>query len=473
LFGTDDSTDTEQVLKGIELEKPQLLVAGGKAGNNSTQAPSFVFYNRDVIDCGYVGVVLEGTEINARLYSHIGWQTIGKEMTITEVEGNRVYTINGIPAYHVYRRYLGIDKCNGFQNAVEFPLIVNRNGFLMARTPRNYYEDDSIGFFGAFIKGEKVKLSFGDAGLIAESIEDLCEDIQKCKVESLFVYSCESRRGYLQELCDIETKPLQKIAPTSGFFTTGEFFHELGVNRLLNATMTVLVLAESGEHCLNLEAYSPEVCFSALNVHPPFKDRVADRNTGVLKALTQLINTVTSELEAANEDLTYIGLHDSLTGVYNRAFFDQEMNRYETEKEAIGIVVCDMDCLKLANDRLGHGFGDRMIRLLANTLVSVCRKNDIVARIGGDEFVVLIVGTTEDDLKNIAERIMASAQATRKIALDNLLYISVGFAYRRNSGTERLQGVFTAADNEMYKNKAKNRRKVRQDILNRLEKLNQ
>ena len=472
LFGAGDSIKADQVLKEIEAEYPQLLVAGGSAGNNFTLNPALVFYNQDVIDCGFIGLVLEGEDLDVCLYSHLGWQPIGKEMTISEVKGSRVYTINSIPAYQVYRRYLGIDKTRNFLNAVEFPLILNRNGFLMARTPMAYYEDDSIGFAGEFVEGEKVRLSFGDAGLISEMIEQLCWKIQQRYAESIFVYSCESRRGFLQDLSNIETQPLQKLAPTSGFFTAGEYFHYKGANHRLNATMTVLVLSESKESLQEREDYSQEKNSCLPAVCPSSPDSVAERSTGVLKALTHLINTVTAELEVANQDLQYIGMHDSLTGTYNRNYFEQEMTRLEKQDNSVGIIICDIDYLKIVNDTLGHEFGDRMIRLLANIMLKSCRKEDVVARIGGDEFVVLARGATEADLAGISARMEASAQNARALHNDNLIYFSVGFAQREKDSALSLSEVFTAADNAMYKYKIKYKEQVQKDIMQRIAQMN-
>jgi len=470
LFGAGSMIMADQVLAGISAQSPNLLIAGGNAGNNTLTSPPWVSLNQETLTCGFVAVVLESEKLDARLYSHIGWQAIGKEMTITKAEGKRVYTINNIPAYQVYRRYLGIDKASNFLNSVEFPLIVNRNGTLIARTPRNCQVDDSIEFFGDVHEGEKVRLSFGDAGLISEMIELLSKKIQKNPAESIFVYSCESRRGFLQDLSDIETRPLQKIASTSGLFTAGEYYHSRGANQLLNATMTVLVLSESEEPLSPFDEADFEYTSSDLAEIPSDADRVSERRTGVLKALTHLINTVTAELEAVNQDLNYIGLHDSLTGAYNRTFFDQEINRLEKQSDSVGILICDMDCLKLVNDTLGHEVGDRTIRSVAQLLMESCRNEDFVARIGGDEFAILVRGASKSDLAAIATRIEEHAQELRTCCDDNLAYLSIGYAYRELGSSQNLSEIFTNADNAMYQNKSKFKEQIRNEIIARFAK---
>ncbi|SMD05180.1 sensor domain-containing diguanylate cyclase [Sporomusa malonica] len=464
LFATGGTINSNSVLKGIESVCPRLPVAGGIAGYNALDC--FVSCNDQITSCGVVGVVLEGQNLKVSCYSHLGWQPIGKEMTITKVDGLRVYTIDNIPAYQVYRKYLGLERNENFLNVVEYPLVVNRHGSLMARTPETYYEDDSIAFASELVEGEKVRLSFGDVGMISEAIVSLCQEIRQYPAESIFVYSCECRRGFLQELSKIETEPLQEIANTSGFFTFGEFYHNENINQLLNATMTVVVLAETVgkvvEHTATIgEEYSSE------DYNFP-KDRIVARSTGVLKALTHLINAVTDELVTANEKLEYIGLHDSLSGLYNRAFFEQEIKRLETEECPVGIIVCDLDCLKLVNDTLGHSFGDQMIRTAANIIIESCRKEDIVARIGGDEFAILVTNTTSSVLKDISKRLVDKAAKYRRIQPENVLYLSVGFALKTTDEAKSLVDAFKIADANMYSHKVINKQYAQKEILGRL-----
>jgi len=472
LFGAGNLVHADQVLKGIEAEYPQMLVVGGNAGDNSTMNSAFVFCNQKIIDRGFIGVSLDGEGLEAQVYSLLGWKTIGKEMTITKVKKRRVYTIDNIPACQVYRQYLGIDKIGNFLNVVEFPLILTRNNITVARTPRIHYKDDSIGFAGEFIQGEKVRLSFGDPGLITEETEALCGQIRRKNADSIFVYSCESRRGFLQDLSDIETRPLQKIAPTSGFFTAGEYYHYRGTNQLLNATMTLLVLAESGKEMPKEKLIQEENSCSCMP-QPLCPDSIKERRSGVLKALTHLINTVTAELETANKELQYIGLHDSMTGVHNRTYFEQEMKRLDTlDDEAVGIIICDMDYLKLLNDSVGHEFGDKMLMLCACILQESCRQEDAVARIGGDEFAILVRDATGSLLKSICTRILEKVRQARELREGNLLYLSVGFAHREKHSNKNLKEVFKIADTAMYQYKLEQKEPIRKEIIETLLKIN-
>lgn len=305
LFATGSTLNAGQVLQGIQMVNPALPVAGGSAGDNISNRQCFVFCNENITECGVVGAIIVGDDLNVSRQSHLAWQPIGKEMTVTKAEGHRVYTIDNMPAHQIYRRYLGIDETDDIYKVIEFPLSMERHGIEICRSPFLRHEDDSLSFLGDMFEGERVRFSFGHVEMIINKLDSLLQTIKEHPVESIFVYSCVSRRGFLQEAAEIETLPLQDIAPTAGFFTTGEFFHADNSNQFLNATMTTLALFEAGGGkrvklpAPRGESHSREVHSDCIAV----KDNVADRNIEVLKALTHLINTVTNELNERTADL--------------------------------------------------------------------------------------------------------------------------------------------------------------------------
>lgn len=315
LFATGLKLNASLLLKGIESVNPNLPVAGGCAGDNRTNTQCFVWCNDRISSCGAVGIVIESDSLSVTCHSHLGWQPIGKEMTITRAQGSRVYTIDQIPAFEVYRRYLGINTNSNIFKVVEFPLTINKPGLIIARAPFLRYDDDSIGFFGDIDEGARVRLSFGHVEMILEQIDNLLRIIKQQSVESIFVYSCASRRGFLQEAAQIETLPLQNIAPTAGFFTSGEFFHVDSSNQLLNTTMTTLVLAESGGGRDDRAKLPKEKVASAeaLGEKASTKDNVADRNIEILGSLACLVNTVTHELDERTAELQIMNkqLHEA------------------------------------------------------------------------------------------------------------------------------------------------------------------
>lgn len=303
LFSTALNMNGTHLLKGVQSVNSALPVCGGIAGNNLTDKDYFVFCNEYLTSSGVVGVSIESHCLSVTCQSHLGWQPIGKEMTITRAEGSRVYTIDYIPAFQVFRRYLGNDRALNITDAVEFPLIIYKNGLEIARSSALRYDDDSIGLFGDMAEGDKVRFSYGHFDMILEKVDSLLQKIKQQPVESIFVYSCASRRSFLQLSAEMETLPLQDIAPTAGFFTSGEFFHADNSNQFLNATMTMLALSESSD-VKSLTLSNPELWpKKAPSSVASVKDNLANKSVKVLKTLTHLINTVTGELNERTAEL--------------------------------------------------------------------------------------------------------------------------------------------------------------------------
>ncbi len=460
MFATGGAVDAASLLKGIQAANPVLPIAGGNAGNNLSEHQGLVVGDGQVVDSGVVGVVLESNCLEVKSYSNLGWQPIGKEMTVTKSDGTRVYSIDNIPVYEIYKKYLGLGE-KDFVNSFEYPLIVERQGMQIARTPFSRYKDNSILFAGELVEGEKVRLSFGHIDMIAEGVRELCADVKAYKAESIYVYSCESRRGFLQEHSTIETKPLQNIAPTSGFFTSGEFFHSGFMNQLLNATMTVLVLSEGeGSEPQNLEV-GIENHVECKNVS---QDKVVARSTGVLKTLTHLVDKVTSELIEANEKLKYISLHDAVTGLFNRAAFEQEMKLAEELEGQVGFIMCDLDCLKIINDLLGHDIGDKVLKFAADAITEVCLAARIIARIGGDEFAIIIPNADRLLLTDLRRKILLTAEKIRRDNPTAPLYLSVGTGLKGFGGVYSVKEAFKKADQEMYNLKIASKNGICEDI---------
>lgn len=162
------------------------------------------------------------------------------------------------------------------------------------------------------------------------------------------------------------------------------------------------------------------------------------------------------------EELKYIGMHDSLTGLYNRLYFEEEIRRLDTERHyPISIIVCDVDGLKLINDILGHSKGDELLQAAAGIIRKPFRASDVVARIGGDEFAVILPTTDVNIVKEIAGRINKAVEDYNVNKKRTPLSLSVGFA----TGTSAvgIREIFKQADSSMYKNKFE-----RSDLVKRI-----
>ena len=162
-----------------------------------------------------------------------------------------------------------------------------------------------------------------------------------------------------------------------------------------------------------------------------------------------------SERRKREEEIFYLSYHDVLTGLYNRAFFDEECIRLNTKRQLpISIIMGDVNGLKLTNDAFGHAEGDKLIAEIAEVLQLCCRKEDIVARIGGDEFCIILPKTDADTAQKICDRVYSECEK-RSVEPEKRPYrlsISLGSATKTDLDvtTESLQKT---AEDLMYRHK--------------------
>ncbi len=159
-----------------------------------------------------------------------------------------------------------------------------------------------------------------------------------------------------------------------------------------------------------------------------------------------------TERKMAEERLAYLSLHDIMTGIYNRAFFEEEMSRLSRSRiRPISILVTDMDNLKAINDNHGHSAGDKALKTVADIVKGCFRSEDVVARIGGDEIAVLLPGLDANGAVNAKARILKKFEKHNSQNTSVQLNLSIGHA-TTEKGSE-LKKIFKQADKLMYEEK--------------------
>ena len=169
------------------------------------------------------------------------------------------------------------------------------------------------------------------------------------------------------------------------------------------------------------------------------------------------------------DSLKYLSRHDYLTKLKNRAFFEEEMQRLEASGAfPLSIITCDVDSLKIVNDTLGHKKGDELLRMAARVLQELFSDTEAtVARIGGDEFAVLLPGISPEKAEEMLQQIRDLVEKYNGGSAEVALSISLGAASLLQAGG-RLSKVLQQADENMYRDKMNRSAGVRGSVVRML-----
>jgi diguanylate cyclase (GGDEF)-like protein/PAS domain S-box-containing protein len=163
------------------------------------------------------------------------------------------------------------------------------------------------------------------------------------------------------------------------------------------------------------------------------------------------------------EKIQYLSNHDTLTGLYNRRYFEEDRNQIDRlENLPLSVIFADINGLKMTNDIFGHAAGDELIKKSAEILLHSCRENDLIARVGGDEFIILLPKTDKETAEKILLRIKSGFSHARVAAIK--CSIALGSAMKI-SMEQALDEVISNAEDAMYQDKTLNRKAVNQDII--------
>jgi diguanylate cyclase (GGDEF)-like protein/PAS domain S-box-containing protein len=187
---------------------------------------------------------------------------------------------------------------------------------------------------------------------------------------------------------------------------------------------------------------------------------------GTVLGLIGISRDITERRKREEENL-YLTYHDILTGVYNRTFFEEQRRLLDIEQQMpFSIIVGDINGLKLINDAFGHEEGDKLLVEMAKILRACCRDKDIICRIGGDEFCILLPQTDAQSAKSIVNIIKNKCEDYSNEAGKETYYASISLGYATKLKIEEpFEKVFRVAEEFMYRLKLLEYKSIHSSII--------
>lgn len=300
-----------------------------------------------------------------------------------------------------------------------------------------------------------------------------------------------SINSMLDELNDVQDNLLQSEERYRSLFENsidGIYISTMKGNFIdANPSLVSMLGYESKEELLSVNI--PEKVYYSSNEGPASEDRNRIFETRLKKKDgTRIIVEISSNVihdsegnsfyqgiirditlrKRAEEKIRLLSFHDELTGLYNRAYFEEELKRLNTKRQLpLSIIMGDVNGLKLVNDAFGHKHGDELLMKCARIFEECSRKDDVIARWGGDEFIILLPKTGIENALKIIERVN---ERSKKGKLNGIpVSISLG-AGTKISDLQDIKMVIKEAEDMMYKSKLIERKNITSTIVASLEK---
>jgi len=261
-------------------------------------------------------------------------------------------------------------------------------------------------------------------------------------------FNFNNRRGF-NELIDILRKEKQ---------------YSYVVNKETEGILTEYLLQSEIKSILILPIAIKDEIWGFIGFFDYYRERIwLENEINLMQLFTNSI-AKTIERKVNEKEIEHLSFRDSLTGLYNRRFFEFEFKHLDFEENLpISIIIADVNGLKLINDAFGHARGDLILKAASDVIVSQCRNSDIVARWGGDEFVILLPQTKAEEAKQIVKNINEKAA---EVYLDSIP-ISISLASDTKDYIETdLNKTLKQAEDLMYKEKLMKSSNIKKNTIN-------
>ncbi|MBQ9043749.1 MAG: GGDEF domain-containing protein [Eggerthellaceae bacterium] len=412
LLTADAMLSPTPFIEELEAQYPDISVFGAQAGTAVLgNDQSMVFTSSEICTRGILAVVFHGENLHITTDYNLGWQPIGREMTITEMgDDGFVKTIDHEIATDVYQKYLDVELDDAFYaNVCAFPLLTPSGNRLIARVPTRFSEDGAMQFPAMLAQGSKVTLSYTKPDYLLRNTLASANAMAQFAPQAIMLFACINRRVYMgNERADREFSYYRHFCPDLSFaYGFGEILRTPEGGELLNSTIVAAALREGDvPEGFAAEEYADPELSSDGTTYKPLSDR-----------LVTFLEATTAELNATIDELERLAQRDQLTGIYNRRHVDeiieQRLSKHRRRNDqGLALLMYDIDHFKQVNDTFGHEMGDIVLKELTRRVQEVVRDDDVIGRWGGEEFLIIANNATLEQAEELAERVRQHVEAT-------------------------------------------------------------
>lgn len=446
LFLTQQYYDFEPFLTTLDKLSKDIPICGGYAHTYLQEDGIYVFTRDAILSCGILLITFSGG-VKVMTQSVMGWQPLGRTMTITAMDGPLVIrSLDHEPAAYFYQKYL--HSTDFEKSQLLFPLVRNAHQFRLAVLPLDAKSNGALQTNVFSHVGDQVQMAYGDPDQVILSSHKALDHIERFVPEGMLLLSCVTRRYFLKEDVNQILSAYGDFCVAPGGYVNGELIRIEGKTQTTNMTLVSVCFREGEAPLVN----------TAKKHHAPV---VLGEALSTVQRLATFITETTKELAETQKQLSFAASHDSFTGLLNRGSIEKMLCRCHEDASArqlaFSALMIDLDTFKHINDTFGHNKGDEVIREVAAIMKRMIRPTDFAGRWGGDEFVIILPGTTLANARIVASRLQ---QAFQTIQLPDHSFLTASIGCTTASPDETEQTFYKRMDDALYLAKEGGRNRI-------------
>lgn len=437
----------EPFLTALDKLGKDIPICGGYAHTYRNEEGICVFTKDAILSRGILLVTFSG-DVKVMTTSVMGWQPLGRTMTITAIDGPLVIrSLDHKPAAYFYQKYL--HSTDFGKSELLFPLVRSRHQVQLSILPLEHRSDGALQTNVFSHVGDQVQMAYGDPDQVILSSREALGHIERFAPEGMLLISCVTRRYFLKEDVNQILSAYSDFCVAPGGYVNGELIRIDGKTQATNMTL-ISVCFREGEAPLVAATRKP---------HAPV---VLGETLSTIQRLATFVTETTKELAETQKQLSFAASHDSLSGLFNRGAMEKYLAQYVKNNAGIGMplsaIMIDLDHFKEINDTYGHSIGDTVIRTLADLMKKHTAGRGYAGRWGGDEFLIILPGSTLETAEMLSIHMKDALLHAHVLPDDSPVSASFGVTIARPGELE--QSFYKRVDNALYTSKENGKNRI-------------